>query len=130
MIQISDGEEDPDSDSDVQEIPPPKKPKTNYDATRRFQNEWAVKLMWAKPIRGTDGRVHLVKCTVCSTFDKNPKILGPKWDTLTKYEGKRKAAFDMKKYNVKKGDWYISKTSRHQVNLRLFSARQSTSVLQ
>jgi len=130
MVQISDGEEEVESDDDIEEIPPPKKTKTNYDVSRRFQNEWAAKLVWAEPIRGNDGHVHLVKCTVCSTFEKTPKILGPKWDTLQKHEGRRKAAFNMPKYNVKAGEWYISKTSRHQINLRHFAARQPLSVLQ
>jgi len=61
-----------------------------------------------EPIRGLDGHVHVINYIVCSTFNKKPKILGPKWDTLTKHEGMKKTTFDMKKYNVKKGDWYVS----------------------
>jgi len=86
--------------------------------------------VWAKPICGSDGYIHLVKCTMCSTFDKNPKILGLKWDTLQKHEGRRKTASNMLKYKVKKGEWYNSKTSKYQINLCHFVARQLESILQ
>jgi len=62
------------TDDDFQEVPPPKKPKVNYDYTRRFQNEWVAKLVWTKFIQENDGQVHLVKCKVCSTFEKKKRF--------------------------------------------------------
>jgi len=50
MVYFSDGEEDVDSDDDLQKLPPPKKSKMNYDTTRWFQNEWVAKLVWMEPI--------------------------------------------------------------------------------
>jgi len=124
LVHISDGKEEIKSDDNLQVIAPPcKKTEVNYDQTKWFQNEWAAKLVWAESIRGPDGTVQLIKCTVCSTFDRNPKILGPKWDTLQKHEGRRKAAFVMPQYKVRKGDWYVSKTCKHQINLRLMAAK-------
>jgi len=39
MVLIFNGEEDVESDDDFQEVLAPKKPKMNYDKTRRFQNK-------------------------------------------------------------------------------------------
>ena len=50
-------------------------------------------------------------------FEKKHKILGPKWDMLTKHEGKQKATFDMPRYNVKVDEWFIS----NDINLRMFA---------
>jgi len=123
MVQISNGEEDLESKDDFQKIPPSKKLKPNYDKTRRFLNKSDAKLVCTKPIRRSDEKVHLVKCMVCSTYEKNPKILGPKWDILQEHKGRKKATFDMPKYKVKAGEWYILKTSCHQINLRLFATK-------
>lgn len=107
MVLIFDREDDLESDYDFEEIPQSKKSKANYDKTWRFQNEWIVKLVQAKSIRSSDGKAHLMKCTMCFTFKKKTKILGLKWDTLQKHEGRRKTTFSMPKYKVKVGEWYI-----------------------
>jgi hypothetical protein len=42
-------------------------------------------------------------CGLCSIFEAREKILQPKWDTLKKHGGKRKAKKATPKLNVKKG---------------------------
>ena len=54
----------------------------------------------------------------------------PKWDTLKKHEGRRKATRNMLAYNVKKGEWYMAKDSKHKKNMALFNARALDNVLQ
>ena len=48
-----------------------------------------------------NGRLHMVKCIVCSTMEKTHMLMQPKWDTLKKHEGRRKATRNMPAYNVK-----------------------------
>jgi hypothetical protein len=47
---------------------------------------------------------HNVRCKVCSTIDRKPCLLAPKWDTLMKHENKKKAIKEFLKLNVKKRD--------------------------
>jgi hypothetical protein len=109
---------------------PKKKPKKNYDLTRKFQLEWACKLPWAEGILTNNGRLHMVKCTVYSTIEKSDRLMQPKWDTLKKHEGRRKATRNMPAYNVNKGEWYMAKDSKHKKNLALYNARAPDNVLQ
>ena len=92
--------------------------------------EWACKLPWAEGILTNQGRLHMVKCTVCSTMEKSDRLMQPKWDTLKKHEGRRKAIRNMPAYNVKKGEWYMAKDSKHKKNLALYNARAPDNVLQ
>jgi hypothetical protein len=39
--------------------------KVSYEATRRFQGTWVVKLTWAECVKGCDGFYDFVKCIVC-----------------------------------------------------------------
>lgn len=125
-LALSDDEEEEEGDGP----PPGKKQKKRYDSTRKFQTVWAVKLPWAEGVLGPDGVLEMVKCTVCSEHDKKPCIMGPKWDTLVKHEGSRKAVKDIPKYGVKKGDCYIAKDCRHRKNMRLHMAKQPKTILQ
>ena len=106
-----------------------KVPKKNYDATRKFQETWAAKLPWAELFRGSDGLFQSVRCVVCSQITGKPKILGPKWDTLVKHSGKRKATKNMA-LGIKKGQWYVAKNCKHLRNERLYAARNSVTVAQ
>ena len=72
-----------------------KLPKKNYDTTRKFQDTWAARLSWAEVFRGSDGLLEYVKCTICTQITGKPKILRPKWDTLSKHGNKRKATCNM-----------------------------------
>ena len=102
-----------DFDEDGESLPSKKKPRTNYDITRKFQLEWVCKPPWAEGILTNNGRLCMVKCTICSTMEKSYKLMHPKWDTLKKHEGRRKAIRNMPTYNVKKVEWYMAKDSKH-----------------
>jgi hypothetical protein len=65
--------------------------QVSYEITRRFQESWAVKLHWAECVKGANGLYDFVRCIVCTTFEVHEKILQPKWNTLKKHGGKRKA---------------------------------------
>ena len=130
LEEVSVPDSDGDFDEDIDSIAPKKKPRKNYDLTRKFQLEWACKLPWAEGILTNNGRLHMVKCTVCSTMEKSDRLMQPKWDTLKKHEGRRKATKNMPAYNVKKGEWYMAKDSKHKKNMALFNARAPDTVLQ
>jgi hypothetical protein len=85
---------DVDSDLTLLPCPPTKKLKKLYDHTRKFQLEWATKLPWVEGVLDNDGKLHMVECKVCSTINKKPYLLTPKWDMLMKHEGRRKACKD------------------------------------
>jgi hypothetical protein len=51
---------------------------------------------------GVDGCVHLVKCKVCLEVEHKNKLLVPKWDSLQKHIGWRKAEKNVKR--VEKGE--------------------------
>ena len=57
------------------------------------------------------------------------KILGPKWDTLKKHGGKRKATCDMPN-GIKKDQWYIAKICKHLRNEYIYAPRSQTTVLE
>jgi hypothetical protein len=69
--------------------PPSKKTKKNYDLTRRFQMEWAMKAPWSEMILTSDGLLHMVKCSICSAVRDRPVIMGPKWDTVRRQRHRR-----------------------------------------
>jgi hypothetical protein len=58
-----------------------------------------------------------------------PKILGPKWDTLIKHGGKRKAIKNMAG-GIIKGQWYIARNCKHLRFERLYAARSVVTVAQ
>ena len=66
---------------------------------------------------------------MCSTLDNMERVTQPKWDTVKKHEGRRKALVNMPKYKLKKGVWYMAKNSKHMKNLTLFNARSPNIVL-
>jgi hypothetical protein len=85
---------DIDSNPTLSPCPPTEKLKNLYDHTWKFQFEWATKLPWVEGVLANDGKLHMVKCKVCSTIDKKPYLLTHKWDTLMKHEGRRKACIE------------------------------------
>lgn len=62
-----------------------KKFKKYYDSTKKFQAKWIANLPWAKGLMNERGFIQNVKCIVCSSIKSNDKIVGCKWDTLTKH---------------------------------------------
>jgi hypothetical protein len=59
--------------------------RREYDRSRVFQDIWAAKLPWAKSVLGNDGRVHQVRCLVCTKIEGRDKLLTPKLDSLWKH---------------------------------------------
>ena len=104
-------------------------PKKNYDATRKFQETWVACLPWAELFRGSDGLFEYVKCIVCTQITGKQKILTPKWDTLTKHGGKRKATRNMPN-GIKKGQWYIANNCKHLRYERIYAGRNHVTVAQ
>ena len=111
------------------EEPVHKKVKKSYEASRKFQDTWAARLPWAELHQGGDGLYDLVKCLVYTVIEGRDKILGPKWDTLMKHGGKRKATHDMPN-GPKKDKWYQDKNCRHVKNERIFAAKSRTTFLE
>jgi hypothetical protein len=62
-------------------------------------------LPWAECIKGANGLYDFVRCTMCSHFEGKGKILQPKWDTLKKHGGKRKAKQAIPTKGIRKGAW-------------------------
>ena len=122
--------EEADEYSDDDFVPTTTKgPKKNYDAQRKFQDTWAARLPWAEISRGSDGLFEYVKCTVCSEITGKAKILAPKWDTLTKHGGKRKATRNMPN-GVKKGQWFIANNCKHLRYERIYAGRNHATIAQ
>lgn len=72
-----------------------------------------------------NGRLHMVKCIVCSIMEKTNRLMQPKWDTFKKHEGRCKATRNMPAYNVKKKikKWYMTLNSNHKKNFAFFMRR-------
>jgi hypothetical protein len=130
LVHLSEGDagSDDSDEGDAVKPPAPKKPNKSYDLMRKFQLEWAVRLPWSESVLSSDGRLHMVKCRSCSFVEGKEKLLAPKLDTLLKHEGQRKATTNNPGKHIKKGDVFVVKTYRHQVNLGLYSARPPLSV--
>jgi hypothetical protein len=61
---------------------------------------------------------------LCSEFEAQDKILGPKFDTLKKNGGQRKAKKAIPLLKIKRGQWYIAKNCHHLINERQYATRQ------
>jgi hypothetical protein len=66
----------------------------------------------------------LLGLVVYSIFEAQDKILGPKWDTLQKHGGRRRAKKAIPAKGIKEGQYYTAHNYRHLVNERLYAARQ------
>jgi hypothetical protein len=97
--------------------------QVSYEITRRFQESWAVKLHWAECVKGANGLYDFVRCIVCTTFEVHEKILQPKWDTLKKHGGKRKAKNAIPNKGIWKGQWYTTHNCKHLINERRMASR-------
>jgi len=99
-----------------------------YESKRKFQVSWATKLPWSKLQMGVDGCVHLVKYKVCLEVEHKNKLLAPKWDSLHKHTGQRKAKRNMN--GVKKGEWYTNNDYKHNKNVDIYACKGREFVLQ
>ncbi len=64
--------------------------------------------------------IHIVRGGVCFFIKIKYQIVGCKWDTLTKHQGSRIAAWDLPKLGVKKGEKFIAKDYAHLKNMKLY----------
>jgi hypothetical protein len=55
-----------------------KKPKKDYELTRKFQMDWSAKAPWSEMILNFDGIFHIVKCNICNIVRGRPIIMQPK----------------------------------------------------
>jgi hypothetical protein len=79
-----------------------------YDLNHYFQNAKVTKLLWAKIIVRVNGRVHKVKCKVCSKIKRHNKLLVSKLNFLWKHSGERNATITI--FNmVAMGEYYFLK---------------------
>jgi hypothetical protein len=67
---------------------PPNKPKKFYDISWKCWDVWATQFPWAKMLKSAIGKVHCVKCMVCSFAKGKDVILRPKANTLEKHARK------------------------------------------
>jgi hypothetical protein len=62
--------------------------KKLYDNIWKFQIEWVAKLPWVEVLVAKGGFIHIaMRCKVYSLIQSMEKIVGCKWDTLTKIRG-------------------------------------------
>jgi hypothetical protein len=88
--------------------PPTKRSKKSYDLARKFQMEWSAELPWAEMVLANDGRLHMVRCRVCTDMGKKPHVMGPKWHTLLSHD----------------------RRTKHKKKMLLYASRRPTSVLE
>lgn len=88
---ISSDLHDIESNPNLLHVRPLHKLKKSYDCTRKFQLDWATKLLCVVGVLITGGMLHNVRCKVFTTIDRKLCSLVPKLDTLMKHEGMMKA---------------------------------------
>ncbi len=72
------------------------------------------------------GKVHQVKCKVCTKREGKEKLLAPKFDNLWKHSGRRKALATISKV-FKAGEFYMNKDFVHAKSEHLYySIRKDT----
>jgi hypothetical protein len=42
----------------------------NYDAFRKFQDSWPIKLPWVEFYLGSNVNLHIIKCSICSEVER------------------------------------------------------------
>jgi hypothetical protein len=70
-----------------------------------------------------------MKCKVCYLIESKDKIIGCKWDTLTKHAGRKIVVRDLLRLGVKEGGTYIAIDCAHLQNMRLYGQRGPKSIL-
>ena len=110
-------------------LPNPVLRRRQYEASRRFQETWAARLPWAEMVVGGNGNICQVKCIICSTMMGRVKLLLPKWDTLTKHAGRRRADRDIPGV-ANRGEYYYSRDCAHAKNAVLYASRGPQTVAQ
>jgi hypothetical protein len=80
-------------------------------------------------VKGADGNLHGVKYISYSAIQGRPKLLLPKWDTVQKHAGHRRAFKDIEGV-CKKGEYYFSSTCVHARNATLYASRGQRTVIE
>ncbi len=88
-------------------------------ANSKLNGQFACHVQGAWRLRG-GGFINVVKCRMCSLIDNKEKIIGCKWDTLTKHQCCRIIVWNMPKLVVKKGGEYIAHDCVHFKNMKLY----------
>jgi hypothetical protein len=65
--------------------------KKNYDVSKKLQDSWATKLLWAKFCLGSNGNLHTIKCRIYNEVEGKNEIFFIKWDSFSKHVGRSKA---------------------------------------
>ena len=98
---------------------------------RRFQENWCYQFPWCQELERPTEEIAQVQCVVCTKIEGMPKILCAKIDGLGKHAWRKRALFDLPKFHVAKGEYYINTPCQHLKNERLvFSLRQDSVVQQ
>lgn len=79
-----------------------------------FHVHWVAKFCWSKPVCGTDGKMKMVRCKVCSIVEGREKLLVPKLDYLLKHFRMKRCI--VTKFKVVIREWYVCKISAHVTN--------------
>jgi hypothetical protein len=99
-----------------------KKPFQSFNFCNGIALErWATRFCWSKLICGKDGKMHMVKCRVCSKVEGRDKLLVPKLDFFIKHSRMWKCT--IVKPRVAIGQCYICPTNSHVKNEKLFVAK-------
>jgi len=77
--------------------------KNNNDVSRKFQDFWATKPLWAKFYLGSNGSLHTVKYRIYNEVEGKDKIFATKWDSLCKHASQKEVERN-NGTNVKMGD--------------------------
>jgi hypothetical protein len=111
-----------DSDTEIlDEVRGQKRVKVSYEKRRKFQESWVPKHLWSQQNLGIDGYLVSVKCRTCSQVYGRDILMGPKDDTLSQHQGRRKALKDMPR-GIKKNQYYVEKNCRHLKAERVLAA--------
>ncbi len=94
--------------------------KISYDATMKFQESWVARFPWGNLCVGSNGNLHIIKCRICNEVEGTYKLLFLKWDCFYKHVGCKKVEKNIG-IDVKKGDWYYLKVSKHAKNKKLLA---------
>ncbi len=73
---------------------------------------WSAKLPQVEFVVGVDGKVHQVKCKVCSKIQGKEELLALKLDSLWKHCGRRKTLTNVRGV-CKVSEYYMNKDSIH-----------------
>jgi len=82
-----------------------KKQCKNYDATQKWQDNWASQFDCAES-KMVDGMLVYVKCIVCDTITSQVKHIAPKHNNLEKHMGKQQVNHDIPSKGLKKNEIY------------------------